>query len=193
MIGRYEIPGWTCADTEALYDEFAVKDGVRTIVEVGVAYGRSLAYLAEQARSDIAIWGVDVWTEHMGGDNLPPEVFARLVAHGTPQESCVAELTAAGVMGRVQALLNCGSEAAAKMFDDGSIDLVFIDACHEYEPVLADIRAWLPKIRRGGVLAGHDFSYEMFPGVVRAVLNAFAFGDEARPIEVRGVVWRVRK
>jgi predicted O-methyltransferase YrrM len=64
------------------------------------------------------------------------------------------------------------SAAAANNFVDGSLEFVFIDANHEYEPIKADIKAWLPKVRKGGVLAGHDYgsdSYRPHPGVSKAV------------------------
>ena len=189
------IPGWTCSEIEALYDEASLgRWGPLpwTVVEVGVAFGRSLAYLAQRTSILMRIVGVDVWKEHMGGDNLPPDVFARQVAHGTPRQACEANLRACGVLDRVE-LLGCGSIEAAKMFEDESIDLVFIDACHEMAQVRADIDAWWPKVRVGGKLAGHDYSIDQFPGVVSAVLGAFQFGERARPIETRGVVWRVRK
>jgi len=56
---------------------------------------------------------------------------------------------------------------AAKLFADGSLDMVFIDAGHEYEEVVSDISAWLPKVRSGGILCGHDFN--QFAGVRLAV------------------------
>jgi hypothetical protein len=49
---------------------------------------------------------------------------------------------------------------------------VFIDADHTHRGVEADIRAWWPKIRRGGMLLGHDFQ-PAFPGVQRAVTERF--------------------
>ena len=61
---------------------------------------------------------------------------------------------------------------AAKLFDDRSLDLVFIDANHTYEHVKEDIEAWYPKIRDGGILSGHDFSGD-FPGVEKAVREYF--------------------
>ena len=45
---------------------------------------------------------------------------------------------------------------------------VYIDADHEYPSVVEDISIWLPKVRKGGILAGHDYS-EAWPGVIQAV------------------------
>ncbi|MGE0713956.1 MAG: class I SAM-dependent methyltransferase [Alphaproteobacteria bacterium] len=49
------------------------------------------------------------------------------------------------------------SVAAAAGFDDGSLDMVFIDGDHHYPAVSADIAAWRGKVRSGGILAGDDF------------------------------------
>src|SRR5690606_11229810 len=51
------------------------------------------------------------------------------------------------------------SVAAAKHVPDGSLDFVYIDADHSYAGVRADIAAWRPKIRAGGIIAGHDYAY----------------------------------
>jgi predicted O-methyltransferase YrrM len=45
---------------------------------------------------------------------------------------------------------------AASLFPDASLDLVFLDGDHSYSQVRQDIQAWLPKVRPGGVLCGHD-------------------------------------
>lgn len=41
--------------------------------------------------------------------------------------------------------------------NDNSIDLLYIDADHSYEGVMKDLDAWYPKVKSGGVVAGHDF------------------------------------
>lgn len=59
---------------------------------------------------------------------------------------------------------------AAKLYEDHSIDFVYIDADHSYEAVLQDIDSWIKKVKKGGFLAGHD-SY--MPDVIRAVEHRF--------------------
>lgn len=45
----------------------------------------------------------------------------------------------------------------ASSIADESLDFVFIDADHTYESVKEDIEAWTPKVRKGGIVSGHDY------------------------------------
>lgn len=50
------------------------------------------------------------------------------------------------------------SMEAVKSVKDESLDFVFIDASHKYPDVRDDIREWTKKVRRGGIVSGHDYS-----------------------------------
>jgi hypothetical protein len=63
------------------------------------------------------------------------------------------------------------TDEAAQYFDDSSVDVVFVDGGHSYEVVKADILAWLPKVKKGGIISGHDFN--AWQGVNKAVTEIF--------------------
>jgi hypothetical protein len=73
--------------------------------------------------------------------------------------------------GRVEVLWK-PSEKAVEEVKDESLDFVFIDANHDYEYVLQDIRLWYQKVKSGGLICGHDYNNK-FPGVKRAVKRSF--------------------
>ena len=81
------------------------------------------------------------------------------------------------------------SVEAAETLQNGTLDFVFLDADHSYDGVMADIMAWTPKIRYGGFLLGHDYSDEHFPGVVKAVNDAF---KRAEIMLMPDFIWCVR-
>lgn len=76
--------------------------------------------------------------------------------------------------------LRTDSVKAAKHFSDDSLEAVFIDADHRYEHVRRDLAAWLPKVKPGGLVAGHDY-WPKDRGVVRAVDERFDGRHELIP------------
>lgn len=127
-------------------------------IEVGSWKGKSSAFLAvEIANSgkNIKFDCVDTWEggpEHTHIDTTL--LYQQFINNMKPLEGYYKPIKMKSV-------------DAAKLYEDNSIDFVFIDACHDYECVLEDIKAWYPKVKSGGILAGHD--YPAFPGVVKAV------------------------
>lgn len=73
---------------------------------------------------------------------------------------------------RVIPLRGDSVEMASKVAD-GGLDFAFIDADHSEAAVRADIEAWRPKIRRGGMLMGHDYDHKRHIGVKPAVDGIF--------------------
>ncbi len=75
-----------------------------------------------------------------------------------------------------------GHEAAQEIAD-ASYDCIFIDAGHTESDVTQDIQDWLPKVRLGGILCGHDY-VDSWMGVIAAVDKAFG-----KPDEIHDTIW----
>ncbi len=167
-----DIPGWF--DFQDVYDEAAASAGPRGfLVEVGCAFGRSTAYLgALCATRGAKVLAVDSWCA------WPPD----------SQQVFLENMHQCGLLGTVVPVCMDSTKAAAALCPGASFPFVFIDADHAYESARDDIAAWLPRVRPGGVLAGHDYCAD-WPGVIRAVDEAFGVGA----VEVLGNSWRYRK
>lgn len=77
------------------------------------------------------------------------------------------------------------SLSVVKEFPDAYFDCVYIDANHNYHAVSADIKAWAPKVKPGGLLAGHDYVEDCATyGVMRAVIE-FAAETSRRTLLIR--------
>lgn len=61
------------------------------------------------------------------------------------------------------------SADAAILIADNSLDFVYIDANHTYESVAEDISLYYPKVKKGGLLSGHDYDY----GSVKKAVDEF--------------------
>ena len=141
------------------------------IVEVGVnscSFCTQLLELLRLARHDLCgYYLVDPWPHgykcgSCGGDGVTDDKWDNLYA-------AACKLT---VKHLVLKTMRLTSLEAAKLFPDGSLCCVYIDADHTFDSVTEDIKAWLPKVRSGGVLCGHDYSGGWQP-VVDAVDKYF--------------------
>ena len=74
--------------------------------------------------------------------------------------------------GRVEVIRKESAEGS-KGFKDNFFDFIYIDANHTYKYVCEDLALWYPKLKPGGILAGHDYlngiAYGTIFGVKRAV------------------------
>ena len=156
------------------------------LVEVGVFLGRSacaLSHFARAAGKGLRVYAVDPWGPDISG--WGPD--GPMLSGGHPFTSALRGMLEQAPDDLEQlTLLRLPSVQASRVFDDRSVQFAFIDACHEYAAVQADIAAWRTKVCPGGVLAGHDYR-PTAPGVVRAVDEAFR-----GRVEVSGSVWQVR-
>lgn len=169
------IPGWF--DYQKLYD-FAfnyVPDNGK-FVEVGSYLGKSIVYITEQMKRNskkFELYSVDKFIlDHTLMFHHEPVVRAR----GKFLPDFTNNLKMAKALDLVK-IIQEDSVKASSLFDYDSLDFVFIDASHDYDSVLSDIKAWTPKVKKsGGILAGHDYS-SAFPGVMQAVNENFPDAD----------------
>lgn len=157
-----DIPGWF--DFPDIYTQ-AVEEAQPgdTFVEVGTWLGRSAAFMAQTIKDS----------------GKPINFFCVDTFKGTPTDSVNYNVDDVynKFLGNVKGCDLCHylkalvltSEQASHYFKDGSLSFVFVDADHSYEAVKHDIQLWLPKVKKGGVLAGHDFPQEP---VAKAVLES---------------------
>jgi predicted O-methyltransferase YrrM len=142
------------------------------VVEVGSWKGRSTVAIRLGLPASAQLWAVDTWR----GD---PDITAL----GLDPAAAHADFVRNTDDLNIEAIV-ADSVSAARRFEDGSLDWVFIDADHSYRAVLADIRAWAPKLKESALLSGHDYGRG---GVTDAVRRCF--GD----VTVEHSVWYTRE
>lgn len=149
-------------------------------VEVGVFRGVLSQYLLRKGVARLFM--VDTWApaeEQPEHYRETKDYCAGLTVAECGANEALARAVAARSGGKA-VVLKLPSVVAAAQINDGSMDFVFLDADHSYEGVRDDIAAWLPKVRKGGWIGGHDYANDMpeydFSGVKRAVDEAFPDG-----------------
>lgn len=155
-------------------------------VEVGVWLGKTVIHLArriQENRRSILVYAVDTFKASPG--NTPQMADFVTLLGGSLLPQFTENVLKAGVETIVIPVPGA-SPAVADEFQDGSLDLVYLDADHSYAAVKADIAAWFPKVKPGGIFAGHDFS-DSYPGVRQAV------EETSSGYKVGGSVWSFRK
>lgn len=150
-------------------------------VEVGSLWGSSAAWMASFIREsgkNIKFYVVDYFDLRGITDGKWSQEdldYVRYLGNITEDEDVCYEsfwnvLSKLGLRDYVTPI-KMASNKAVNLFADNSIDFLFIDADHSYEGVKRDIQMWIPKVRSGGVIAGHDYDWE---GVKKAVDELFA-------------------
>jgi hypothetical protein len=134
-------------------------------VEVGAWLGKSTAFMVVEiinSGKKVKFDVVDNWK----GSPTEPWLFDHLIKETNDGVYDLFLKNMAPVLDYINPI-KMDSVDAAKLYEDNSLDFVFIDAAHGYEYVKADIIAWLPKVKSGGILAGDD--YRFLCGVTDAV------------------------
>lgn len=177
MIKHYyfTVPGWfvqenlftqmvsSCNDVDEYH-----------FVEIGSWKGKSSTYMGVEIINSgkrIKFDCIDTWDgseEHLDINNdsyeplleIPDGLYNDFIKHIEPVKSVINPKRMTSV-------------DASKLYNDNSLDFIFIDAAHDYYSVKDDVEHWFPKLKIGGYISGDDYAW---PSVSSAV-NEF-FGEE---------------
>lgn len=135
-----------------------------TIVEIGSYLGASTCYLASGARlRDGKVYAVDTWT-NLAMSEGTRDSYADFIQNTALFKNWIVPLR--------------GLSSAIAQELQVEIDLLFVDGDHSYEAVCADLEAWIPKVKEGGIVVFHDYDWAV--GVRQAVRKLIV------PVQVEG-------
>jgi predicted O-methyltransferase YrrM len=143
---KCELPrgDFSSVDIQAIWEDIKALEKGSVVVEIGVRFGCSLTAIAILAKEGVQITGIDI---------EDPE------GRKEYWERCGLDKVAKFI---------CGKSVEVAKDWNTPIDFLHIDGNHFYDGCKSDIDAWLPHMKKGGVMAFHDFD-ESSPGVMHAV------------------------
>ena len=118
------------------------------VVEIGTGLGDSAVIILENILLDGHLFTIDPLDGRSGGKAIEEitskDLFVTIQDKLSPYKDRYTLIVGLTAM-------------VAAFFIERSLDMVFIDAAHDYESVKTDILSWLPKVKRGGIICGHDY------------------------------------
>lgn len=171
-------------DYPSFYQWIAKDPMIKIVAEVGSWKGHSVCYLAEEMLKNnkvFKIYCVDVWEKweyYTTFDETQKELLEDVRKSHDIFDDNVRKHGVRDFIVDIQDNSHNGS----KRFDDKFFDCVFLDADHQYDVVLKDIELWYPKVKKGGIISGHDY-FELSCGVKKAVDEKF------KNVKFMGSIW----
>ena len=137
-------------------------------VEVGSWFGSSTVFMAVEiinSGKNIMLDAVDTWES-----NWTPEISLPSFIEAKEYSAFDEFLKNIESVKHIVTPIRMESVKATTFYRDKSLEFVFIDSSHTYEDVSNDLKAWFPKVKHGGHIAGHDFPW---PNVKKATEEFF--------------------
>lgn len=145
--------------------------GYKTGMEIGVLFGGNAYSILEKTNIDMLV-GID-----------PYELYEQEILGMETQENCdyIYKFILRRLDPKRYKHLRMTSDMALVelLQDKGSFDFIFIDGLHTYEQVKRDLNGFSPLIRKGGVIACHDYNHPNYPLVTNAI-DEFAEQHKAK-------------
>jgi len=172
--------------------------------EIGCWAGRSTSYIAEEAKKRNGRVKVIDWFK----GNIGSEPSIEAAKNINVFEVFKSNMLELGLWDCID-VYNMTSEEAVKQIPDKSLEFLFMDGNHIYEFFSKDLQAYLPKMKDGSIMSGHDWDspgysndflgYDWYDGkhhgVVKAVTEIFGNNETLRtrdlPKQEKSTIWYV--
>ena len=119
--------------------------------EIGVDKGGFSQHLLAKSKLSM-LYCIDPWIDNFGSDH-DPEYFD---PNGQNRQADATKALAEFIPTRCTLMKGFSAEVVNR-FEDNSLDFCYIDGDHSLEGIYTDIYSWIHKVKRGGILAGHDY------------------------------------
>jgi len=154
--------GWLKSTREDIYELWG-ELGYSYGAEVGVWAGRNASQIYKSV-PNLKLILVDPWVPYSGRTKKSGymesvyEQCKKRLQHRNPEYMRMSSIEASG------------------QIKNESLDFVYIDGMHDFNGVMMDLLCWIPKVKKNGIISGHDYfsSYQL--GVVRAV-DAYTYAN----------------
>ena len=134
---------------EPLIKQVITERNYKTIAEVGVYRGWFSKHLYETNPEKLYL--IDPWQK------FSKEVFSDYTDYDQKKWDDLHQMVSNKFKSKNVIIMRETSESASKKFTNASLDLVYIDANHTYDYVKMDLGFWMSKVKKGGMLCGHDY------------------------------------
>lgn len=166
--------------------QFFVEMGFKVGAEIGIHKG---AFTEKFCQAGLKMYAIDPWMAYKGAGRTQEEQTRQDFLYGHTQRTLAPYKDCQ--------IIRKTSMEALKDFEENSLDFVYIDGDHRFLFVAEDIYEWYSKVKKGGIVSGHDY-FNTRPGAnnvichVKSIVDGFieAFGIEnfyvfgrSKPIE----------
>jgi hypothetical protein len=152
-----------------IYELFA-ELGFTYGAEVGVKQGHNARELFRKV-PNLKLLLVDPWVKYRGNSN---ERMERIY------QGCLRLLRNRNVV-----YMRKSSIEAAKEIPDLSLDFVYIDGMHNFDGIMTDLIHWSPKVKKDGIISGHDYMHWSYLGIIKAV-DAYTYAHNIHNYYITG-------
>lgn len=125
------------------------EQGFQKAAEIGVQEGVFSRKILENWGGHLTM--VDAWTHIPGYEDV---ANVSQLKHQQAYE--LAQQVERDFLPRAKVIKGFSVEVAGQI-PPQSLDFVYLDADHSYKGVIGDLKAWFPKVRKGGAIGGHDY------------------------------------